>query len=166
MVTGSFASAAHGRARATYDIDIVIAPTDEQLRALVRQSPEDRYYADEEDAFESMRARSQFNVIDFATTWKADLIFRKDRDFSRVEFDRRRLHTIAGMQVYVATPEDILIAKLEWAKLRASDRQIEDAAGIIHTQGPELDVAYVEKWVRELALETQWQQALARSAAD
>jgi len=163
MVTGSFASSAHGRARASYDIDIVIAPTDEQLRALIREFPADRYYADEEDAFESKKWVSQFNVIDFSSTWKVDLIFRKDREFSRAEFDRRRLHTIEGMRVYVATPEDVLISKLEWAKMGESDRQIEDVVGIIRIQGSQLDIAYIERWVRELALETQWQKALARS---
>lgn len=33
MVTGSFASSAHGEVRGTRDLDIVIAPTAEQLRA-------------------------------------------------------------------------------------------------------------------------------------
>lgn len=58
--------------------------------------------------------------------------------------------------VYVATPEDILVAKLEWAKIGQSERQIEDSAGIISTQGSHLDRAYVEHWVRELGLQEQW----------
>jgi hypothetical protein len=53
------------------------------------QFPNDRYYADEEDAFDMLRQKLQFNVIDFATCWKADLIFRKDREFSDTEFLRR-----------------------------------------------------------------------------
>ena len=39
MVTGSFASSAFGDPRASKDIDIVIAPTREQLIELVRQFP-------------------------------------------------------------------------------------------------------------------------------
>jgi hypothetical protein len=165
MVTGSFASTAHGRARATYDIDVIIAPSMEQLRALMAEFPDDRYYADEEDAIESFRHLSQFNIIDFASTWKADLIFRKDREFSRVEFSRRQRQTIAGTPVYVATAEDVLIAKLEWAKMGESERQIEDAAGIIATQGEKLDVAYVRQWVRQLALDVQWEKAQRRAVA-
>lgn len=61
MVTGSYASSAHGTPRATNDIDIVIAPTADQLRALLRELPDDRYYADEVDAFEALETRSQFN---------------------------------------------------------------------------------------------------------
>jgi len=161
MVTGSLASAAHGRVRATEDIDIVIAPTPQQLRTFVAAFPNDRFYADDEDALDSFRHTSQFNIIDFATSWKVDLIFRKDREFSHTEFARRKPHMIAGIRVDLATPEDILIAKLEWAKIGESERQIEDVAGIIDRQRDQLDRAYVEHWVNELALHKQWQQALA-----
>lgn len=37
MVTGSYASSARGTPRATNDLDIVIAPTRDQLRALLSQ---------------------------------------------------------------------------------------------------------------------------------
>lgn len=163
MVTGSFASSAHGIVRGTQDIDVVIAPTAEQLRTLVAQFPDDRYYADEYDALEALQHASQFNIIDFTSGWKADLIIRKSRSFSRTEFERRRPHVLHGVAVNVTTPEDILIAKLEWAKLGESDRQIDDAAGVIATQGADLDREYVEKWVRELDLEQQWRLALERA---
>lgn len=159
MVTGSYASSAHGTPRATNDIDIVIAPSAGQLKALLRELPNDRYYADTEDAFDALARQSQFNVIDFATAWKADLIVRKDREFSEVEFRRRRHHAIGGTTVHLATPEDVLIAKLEWSKLGGSERQIEDAAGIIQRQGAALDRPYVGHWVRQLGLEQQWERA-------
>lgn len=151
------------RVRATEDIDIVIAPTSEQLRAFISEFPNDRYYADERDALDAFEHTSLFNIIDFGSTWKADLIMRKDRAFSRTEFERRRPYVIAGVRVYITTAEDILIAKLEWAKLGESERQIEDAIGVIETQGAALDRAYVERWVRELGLEDQWQKALRRA---
>lgn len=164
MVTGSYASSAHGTPRATNDIDIVIAPTAEQLRSLTAEFPADKYYADELDALEALEHRSQFNIIDFATAWKADFIVRKDRDFSLLEFSRRRSHVIAGTRVQLATAEDVLIAKLEWHKLGESERQIEDAAGIIRRQGDALDHAYIERWVEELGLSEQWKTAREKAA--
>lgn len=163
MVTGSFASSAHGNVRGTRDIDIVIAPTAEQLRVFVAEFPDDQYYADEFDALDALEHNSQFNIIDFRSNWKVDLIIQKHRDFSRVEFDRRRPYVINGVRVYVASPEDILIAKLEWAKIGESQRQIEDAAGIIATQGSNLDRVYVEHWIAELGLEKEWRQARERA---
>ncbi len=159
MLTGSFASSFHGMPRATQDIDIVISPTPDQLRALVRLFPESEYYIDEDAALDAERRQSQFNVIDFATGWKIDLIIRKSRPFSREEFDRRSVVDFGGMRLAIATAEDVLIAKLEWAKLGRSQRQIEDAAGILRIRSGELDREYVHKWVRQLNLQEQWEEA-------
>ena len=164
MVTGSYASSAHGVPRATNDIDIVIAPTREQLHALIRELPNDRYYADELGAVEALEHQSQFNVIDFATSWKADLIIKKEREFSDEEFRRRQTYTIAGINVSLTTPEDILIAKLEWFREGESARQLEDVVGIIRRQREALDRRYVEYWVNQLGLDNEWRAALAASA--
>jgi hypothetical protein len=45
MVTGSLASSTFGEPRASEDIDIVIAPTVQQLVELMRHFPSDQYYA-------------------------------------------------------------------------------------------------------------------------
>lgn len=159
MVTGSFASAIHGIPRATHDIDVVIAPTAEQLEALIKQFAVADYYADLEDALDALNHQSQFNVIDERGVWKIDFIIRKDRPFSIAEFARRRVATILGVPVYTATPEDILLAKLEWAKLGESERQLRDASGIIEIQREKLDVEYVERWVVALTLQSEWARA-------
>ena len=158
MLTGSVASSAHGTPRSTRDVDIVIAPTRAQLLALIQQFPVSLYYADEEQALQALANRSQFNVIDSATGWKLDFIIAEDSEYGRTAMVRRRLIDIAGNAVYVASAEDVLIAKLRWAKLGGSDRQLQDAAGIVNTQGSNLDVAYVERWVRELRLDKQWEE--------
>lgn len=163
MLTGSYASSVHGTPRATQDLDIVVALSRAQLDALLKHFPDTAYYVSETAARDALARRSQFNVIDFSTGWKIDFIVVKDRDFSRTEFQRRRLLQLDGVAVYVASPEDVLVAKLEWAKLGSSARQIEDAAGIIRLQGAGLDVAYVEQWVRELKLDEQWTDAKTRA---
>ena len=159
LLTGSVASSLHGKPRSTRDLDVVIAPTREQLQALIREFPSSDYYCDEQHAMQALANGSQFNVIDFATGWKVDFIIADDSDYGRTAMGRRQSIDVAGTAAYVASPEDVLIAKLRWAKLSGSDRQLEDAAGIIGTQGGKLDIAYVERWVRELGLNTQWQAA-------
>jgi len=163
MLTGSYASSVHGNPRASQDIDIVIAPNRPQLLALLKLLPDTEYYVSDEAALDALARRSQFNVVDFATGWKVDFIIAKDREFSRTEFERRRLLELDGLALYFASPEDVLIAKLEWAKLGASSRQIEDAAGIIALQGNQLDTAYVSHWVDALGLQAQWSTAQQRA---
>ncbi len=163
MLTGSFASSLHGMPRATQDIDLVIAPNPSSLEALLKNFPEDRYYVSRETALDAYQRASLFNVIDIASGWKIDFIVRKSRDFSIIEFDRRSRANILGTTIFVASPEDVLISKLEWAKLADSERQIEDAAGIIRTQGHDLDTAYIENWAGKLGLQEQWSMAKAKA---
>jgi len=82
-------------------------------------------------ALEAHTRQSLFNVIDLATGWKIDLIIRKSRAFSQEEFGRRQLVNVQGLPLFVASAEDVVIAKLEWSKLAESQRQIEDVAGHI-----------------------------------
>jgi hypothetical protein len=156
MIAGSFASTFHGVARATQDLDLVIDPGRAALDTFLSSLDPDAYYADPDTARDAFRARSQFNVIDMTTAWKADLIIRKARPFSIEEFARRQPAELLGTQTYVATAEDSIVAKLEWAKLSDSTRQLRDVAGIVAMREASLDLDYVERWVRALALETQW----------
>lgn len=164
MLTGSFASSYYGAPRGTQDIDIVITATPDQLRALVAQFPRDTYYVDETAALASLDESGQFNVIDMVSGWKVDFIIRKRRPFSEEEFRRRGLGDVAGVPIAIATPEDVIIAKLEWAKLGDSRRQIEDAGGILRVRASDLDWTYLEHWIERLGLEVQWQAA--RKAAE
>jgi len=155
MMTGSFVSSVHGIPRATQDIDLVIEPTRDQLIALMKNFGEPIYDSDTDDALDAFRRRSMFSVIDRRGIWKIDFIVRKDRPFSKREFGRRKVIEILGVALDAATPEDLLLAKLEWAKLGESERQIRDAAGIIEIQGEKLDVDYVERWAAALDIEDQ-----------
>ena len=159
MLTGSFASSYHGAPRATQDIDLVIAPTPDQLNTLVRLLPETEYYVDLEAALDAQKRQTQFNIVDFATGMKVDLIIRKSRPFSHAEFSRRIPADLQGLRIVIASAEDVVLSKLEWAKLGGSQRQIEDVAGILVIRSRELDFPYIENWVRELGIEEQWHAA-------
>jgi hypothetical protein len=159
MLTGSFASAYHGIPRSTQDIDIVITANPEQLRRFVEHLPSGEYYADLDAALEAHRQQSLFNVIDLATGWKIDLIIRKSRAFSQEEFGRRQLVNAQGLALFVATAEDIVIAKLGWSKLAQSQRQIEDVAAILKLRWELLDRSYLERWISELKLNEAWNNA-------
>jgi hypothetical protein len=77
FVTGSFASSAHGIPRSTNDIDIVIAPTRPQWEQLLQQLHEADFATDLEDPFAALQASSLFNIVDYDTLWKIDLIFKQ-----------------------------------------------------------------------------------------
>jgi hypothetical protein len=158
MLTGSLAAAFHGAGRATMDIDLVIDPTERQLRALVHALESPGTYVSLEAAEEALAQRTMFNVVDTTSGWKVDLIVRKNRAFSVTEFGRRLPAEFEGCRLWVASAEDVILAKLEWAKLGASARQLEDVAALLRLQAGRLDREYVERWVGDIGLTAQWQQ--------
>ncbi|MFZ5890249.1 MAG: hypothetical protein ACOY0T_04195 [Myxococcota bacterium] len=91
--------------------------------------------------------------------WKIDFILRKSRSFSVEEFERRQQADLLGTRLFVASAEDVIVSKLEWAKLGESERQIRDVAGILKTKSDALDYRYIERWVISLGLENQWTTA-------
>jgi hypothetical protein len=69
------------------------------------------------------------------------------------------LINVQGRELFVATAEDVVIAKLEWSKLGQSRRQIEDVAAVFRLKWEQLDLPYLERWISELGLEEEWSKA-------
>lgn len=161
MLVGSMAALAYGRDRSTKDLDVVLEAGSSALRALVRSLPEERFYASEDAAMEALRYESQFNVLDMVTGWKVDLIPRKRRAFSEAEFARRSRLDVMGVSTYVASVEDVIVAKLEWAKAGGSERQLEDVRELVRLERARLDRSYVEQWVQRLDLREMWDRAVS-----
>jgi hypothetical protein len=142
------------------DLDFVIAPTREQVRALVALLPKSEFYVDEQAALEALNTHGQFNAIHTDSGWKADFIVQKPDSFNESEFGRRYRANLDGIELTIATAEDVVLAKLDWAKLGGSSRQIEDAAAVLRARAPHLDWDYLERWTRHLGVEIQWGAAL------
>lgn len=162
MVTGSLASTHHGEPRSTNDIDLVIDPSAADLAVFVAGLDPDRFYIG--DALGALSRRDQFNVIDTTTGWKVDLIIRRDRPFSITEFERRQPATVGGIETAVATVEDTILAKLEWAKAGDSDRQRRDVVTMLTVQGDTIDTDYLRHWAEALEVDDELQAALEASA--
>ena len=165
MVVGSLASSFHGEPRQTRDIDIVIDPTPDALRRFMQLLPPDDFYADHDAATEALERRTSFNLVETESGWKVDLIIRRDRPFSREELGRRIRVRLLETDTEIATAEDTIIAKLEWATEGQSERQLRDVAAIIETQGAGLDEDYIGRWVRALRIEDAWTRARERAGS-
>ena len=106
-----------------------------------------------------------FNIIDLATSFKVDIYILGQRPFDQEEFGRRvqrRISPESDRQLTMATPEDLLLSKLEWYELgnRVSDRQWRDLLGILRVQQA-LDWAYLEKWAENIGVIELLKQARA-----
>jgi len=70
-----------------------------------------------------------------------------------------------GRTAYFATPEDIILSKLEWYRMggEVSVRQWNDAVGVLKVQGERLDRDYLSRWASELAVEDLLDRARAEA---
>lgn len=155
MVTGSIASAFYGEPRATRDIDVVINCGRLALTRFLELCAEADWYFSEDAAREAFATRGMFNVIDPESGLKADLILRKARDFSVEEFDRRTPQPVCSSQeppVALASPEDVILSKLEWSQQTDSPQQQRDARQVARARAGELDLDYLRRWARTLGL--------------
>ena len=152
MISGSMGSSFHGQPRATNDADIVIDPTLSKITAFM-ESLGPNCYVSKEAAQQAIENRSMFNVIDIQFGHKADLIICKDRPYSRQEFSRRKHANFLGLDVYVLSPEDSILSKLEWSRGRQSEPQFKDALGVLETQKDTLDYDYLKQWAKELGVD-------------
>lgn len=162
MLVGSFASSLHGEPRSTQDIDIVVDTDEDGLSRLLEDLPAGAWYVDHTTARRALRSRSQFNVIDMATVWKVDIIFRKADSHAQSAFSRRVRGRVGDVAVTAESAEDTVISKLRWAALAGgSERQIRDVAGVLKVREGELDFDYVEVWVDRLGLRDMLDAAIA-----
>ena len=164
MLTGSLAGSYHGAPRATQDIDLVVEGSTAGLLRLAEVLRGAGLYVSDEAVREARETQGMFNAIDPSTGWKVDFIIRKDRAFSREEFESRQEIEFQGLRLNLACAEDMVVAKLEWASLGESERQLRDVAEILNVQGADLDLPRIETWITELGLDEEW--AKARELAD
>ena len=170
LIGGSYASSAHGIARATMDIDILAAIPAKQAGALVAKL-EPEFYADEEAIRRAIMAKRSFNVIHLDTMFKVDVFVSKRDPFDVKQLERRRPQVVTRdpeRSVYVASSEDIILSKLRWYRQtnERSERQWNDVLGVMSVQADQLDLEYLRLWASELAVSDLLERALTQSQVE
>lgn len=162
---GSVASSAHGIARASLDADVVATLEPQHVDALIaRLTPV--YYVPVDRLRSAVAARSSFNLIHLATMFKIDVFVSKGRAFDREAVARARAQAIDeapnAPRFPVASPEDTVLAKLEWFRLggETSERQWWDTVGVLKVT-PDVDYAYLRHWAASLGVADLLDRALA-----
>ena len=160
FVTGSLASASHGVARATADADIVVDLSIESYEALLDRLGPD-FYVPDSFAREAIRTRGMFNIIRVGALFKADMILLRATDFDANAM--RRARAASPPDSYpTATPEDIILFKLQWlaASGENSQRHRQDVLGVIRAQSDHLDVNYLEECAAVLGVDSLLREML------
>lgn len=170
-IGGSVASSAHGVPRASIDADVVADLDSERVAPFVGRLSE-AYYIDESRVRSAVESRRSFNAIHLATMFKVDVFVSKGRPFDQEALERARpepLTDAAGARrFFVATPEDTVLAKLEWFRAggEVSERQWGDIIGVLKTGWPQLDQGYLTRWATTLDVVDLLERARAEAAPE
>lgn len=154
LVTGALAVSYFGRLRATHDFDFIVEVKKGDLERLKRflQQLGGQYVIDFAQVEESVKFQSHFNIFYLPTALKIDFWLLKDEPFDRSRFQRRKKVKIGRSNLYLSSPEDLILIKLKWCKDSKSEKHFSDAASILQIQKGKLETSYLLRWAKKLAL--------------
>ncbi len=158
MITGSFAANFYAVPRMTRDLDLVIK-IDHQDEEKVFKAFKNDFYVNKTSIREAIKHCGMFNIIHNETVFKIDFIICKNTHYRATEFQRKRKLILDNDQIWVVSPEDLIISKLIWAKDSLSEMQIRDIKNILQSV-QELDSDYITQWIKNLGLETIYEKAI------
>ena len=154
---GSAVSSDYGVARSTLDVDLVADLRAEHVVPLV-DALKSNYYIERRTVADAVARKACFNAIHMPTSFKVDVFPVKNRPYDREALQRIHEDSLDDAQpakrFFQASPEDIILAKLEWYRLgdEVSERQWGDVLGVMKVQQHLLDRAYLGKWAVELGV--------------
>jgi hypothetical protein len=163
LVAGSLASGLHGEARFTHDVDFVAAMTADHVDPFLT-AVDRRYFVHPDDVRSAVAGKRMFNLLMIRQGLKIDVHVREPVGFHGSELARARpvrLGPEPDSAVRVGTPEDVLLWKLVWYRMRSglSDVQWRDVAGILKARGADLDWDYLARFAAVLDVEALLRRA-------
>jgi hypothetical protein len=168
LIGGAVAAWAWGEPRATLDIDLVVNIPLEAVQRLSDELKKRDMLVPAEIILDTIledRADLPINAIHMHSGYKADLypvrVGDKLRDSA---FSRRRKVDLGEAlgEVYLHSPEDLIIHKLWYYSISQQTKHLRDITSIVMTLGETLDFSYIDPWVIEMGLINIWSELVAK----
>jgi hypothetical protein len=165
MIGGSVGLAAWGDPRTTRDVDLVINLPLEQVYALSQELEKRDMLVPWEIILEVLQQAEgdlPIDAIHLSTGYKAEIFLLRPNDEFRASALARRLIVNLGPiigDVYVQSPEDLIIYKLRYYQISEQQKHLRDIRTILTAMRDELEFVYLEQWVRYFNLSSAWMAA-------
>jgi hypothetical protein len=164
ILGGAMAVAAWAEARSTQDVDIAVNVPLERIAPLSQELEKRDMLVPAEiilDLWMERRADLPVNAIHLYTGYKAELfLVRPGEALRQSSLSRRQLVDMGPPlgEVYVISPEDLILFKLYYFSLSEQPKHTRDITSIIQAQGERLDYDYIEHWAARQGLLELWQK--------
>jgi hypothetical protein len=164
VLVGSLASSMHGMYRSTADIDFLADIKHAQVHPLLK-ALDNNFYIDEHAVRQAITERRSFTAIHFDSVFKIDIFIPQADAFAQQQLARRQARRIApdiDQEVYVATAEDTILAKLRWYRVggEVSGQQWNDVLGVRAANKAVLDGEYLLEWAEKVGVLDLFHKAL------
>lgn len=159
MVTGAVAAIVYGEPRLTHDIDLVIELNTEEVEKMVESfSPKEFYCPPVENIKLEMKrsSRGHFNIIHFETGFKADCYLMGQDELHCWGMLNRKEFIVEGEPIWVASPEYVILRKLEYYQEGKSQKHLMDIANMLRISSPQIDFPQLQEKIRNCNLERAW----------
>ena len=159
FLVGSLASMHYGRPRFTRDVDLVLRLASSQIAAFESSFPLEDYYCPPREILQDeVERKGSFNLIHHKSGIKVDVVLCKPTEFYASELRRRRkVLLVPDFETYIASPEDVIVKKLDYFREGGSPKHLVDIGQIL-AAGP-IDEAYLSGWVEKFGLQEEWARA-------
>jgi hypothetical protein len=99
--------------------------------------------------------QSFFNLLHRKSHIKVTGIVCQQTKYRLTEFNRRQRVKFENLKTWIVSKEDLIIAKLHWARKSHSERHLRDVTNLAATG---CDTAYIERWTHALGIFTLWEE--------
>jgi hypothetical protein len=155
---GGLAVRAYAIPRATADIDFTLALSRGRLPSLYNALEEQNYSVPEpykSGWVDQVKRMHLVKLKRYVGGRGIDVdLFLAESPFQIEVLERRRLADVEGRQLWIASPEDLVLLKLVSGRLR----DWLDVGDVFFTQA-DLDVEYMRRWAVELDIEKELEKA-------
>ncbi len=158
FLVGSMASMYYSRPRFTNDIDLVVQLHPTFVSKFSSVFPIDDYYCPPVEVLkDEVIRRGSFNLIHQQSGIKIDIVLYKDTEYHQSEFKRRtKVEIIPQLEVYIASPENIILKKLDFYREGGAEKHLVDIREILATSKVENE--YLAYWIEKLGLKLCWEK--------
>lgn len=108
-----------------------------------------RMWPDPQMSFEGVTGTRRYIVEVRDSLFKIEFFILGSDAFAQERFSRRVKVDFDGREVFVPTPEDVIVAKVRWLVLINHPKDAQDIMDVISVQGDALDWDYIYRWADE-----------------
>lgn len=145
MLSGSFATNYYAIPRSTQDADFVVELGQTSIMKLAERLGSG-FRLDPQLSFETITGTYRYIVNLRRSHFKIEIFLLSNDDHDQQRFARRRRIEFHQRQVYLPSPEDVIVSKLRWCQRGKRRKDLDDVQNVIAVQAGNLDWDYIHRW--------------------